>query len=292
MTLAALVVTHVLLLFNSMAVARWVDLPWYAEDEFLGWVFALPMAQAGLWALWISWGGRRWVRRIGLTLPLVATTAMATIYLGMRPSLRWSTTQLICLIYCLQLPLVLIASLIARIWGPWRLADADSAPGPAREFTRFGPRRFVLWAAMLTALFVAGRWLVECNLSLLPVWPRAAGVPVLVAGSLFLFGLAVWAAFIRDSGLLSVAFASLLAMVFTAAEVVFIELCRIPVLISDVFVWALNGWHFIIVLGSLLALRVCGFRRKRSHAGRSRTRGDQAGKSSTVATEVSAVAAD
>jgi hypothetical protein len=75
-----------------------------------------------------------------------------------------------------------------------------------------------------------------------------------------MLALAVWAVFVRDSGLLWLAFASLLATVLTGIEVVFIHACRVQILVNEVFIWALNGTQFGLLLVSLLAIRGCGYR--------------------------------
>lgn len=259
--LTALVATHVILPLASVAVLWWGNIPAVVEDDFLGWYTAVLLAQASLLALGNGWGRRPTVSRLLWSTVVVWVAGGVLLEAVPRYYLTRRTVTLLWILYGLHWLLVHAALGIARAWRGWSLTGVPSPPGtaPARllEFSR---RRAVVWIVLLTALFAGGRWLVEYSGGPTPQLPREAGLPILLGGNLLIVALAIWAAFVQDSGLLWLALASLLAMVLTAGEVVVFHLGRVPVLLSEVFVWSLNGWQFVILLGSLLVLRSCGYR--------------------------------
>ena len=259
--LTALVVVHVALLVANVLAVWSLHLAFYEEDEFLGWYCAVPLAQASLGAVWHLWGSRRAIRRVPPPSYFILGAAFLSLVVLYPHYLSMRTGNLLCLLFATQLLLMHGLTAIPRFRRGWRIKTTQThEPATLIQFSRV---QFVMWMVALTLLFHAGRWLIEFHGAPTPQWTRTSVLPILLGGNLILSWLAIWAALVRQSGLLWVSIASLLAMVLTAAEIVLIQICRISMLISEVFLWALNGSQFALLLGSLMLLHSCGFRLQR-----------------------------
>ena len=258
--LVALVSVHIALLIGNAIIVEWFPPPYAIIEEFLGWYYALPLAQLGLLAVWHFWGRASLVKWSLLVTPWLPAACLLVLFPLSRGPLARRTVVLLSMYYSLYAVTVHAGFWVITAWNRWRLGRDTSPPGTPPQLLEFGMKQLVLWTMLLTGMFHAGRWFIEHGNPTAPVWPREASLPILLGGHVLLLALAVWAVFVKDSGLLWLALVGLSAMIMTAGEVVLLHQLRVLPLLDEVFVWSLNGWLFAVLLGSLLVVRASGYR--------------------------------
>lgn len=262
--LVCLVLVHLLVSACCSVIACfWTPNTLIFGGIFLGTVFA----QGTLLAAWIALGRGAFTRRCFVVFLLLATTGILLILPIARD--EYSDVSMVMVFggilvgqwLAVQTPLWLI-----RLVFGWRIGTLDSGNEDlGREELQFGIKQLLGWTAAVAVLLGVGRWLVGDELReghVETAWEIVGFTLVLAGSNILVAWPVIWATLARRWVPVWTAVAVVIAVAVTLGELEGYNRITGGGGDREIF-WWINGIHVTWVYGSLVVIRLCGYRVER-----------------------------
>ena len=245
---------------------------WMPDTEVFGGVFlGTVFAQGSLLAVWIALGRGAFTGRCLLVFLLLTTSGTLLMLPIACESDGWSFALAFGAILLGQWLAVQTPLWLIRLVFGWRIGTLDSvADDSGREELQYGIKQLLGWTAAVAVLLGIGRWLVgdelrdsDAETVWQTAWGMAAFALALAGGNVMVAGPVIWAALVRRWVPAWTAAAFVIAVVLILKEPDVLRWVTPNVSDRDELFWWMNGVHIAWVYGSLLAIRLGGYRMER-----------------------------
>jgi len=236
---------------------------WYGGNGFVrysafGIIFGLVFAQMIVIAVWTALGPANVFVRATSGLFLVMLVCLSVYVCMSREfsrdfALAMSGAALMQWLI-LQIPL----SVIRMVFGRRLCWPSEESSQFNRKELQFGIRQLLAWTVFVAVVLGVGRIFMLDDVGVPAYNNNLVGCGMLGAyGSLFAIPI-VWAAFVQRGMPLWLVIAAICCVGICVAELFSLEMAIGNV--DSATIWLLNGSQFVVAYGSLLLIRLCGFK--------------------------------